>query len=376
MPGIAAAELISELEAAATGGTPERRMRILRRITELFLAAASRLGAPEISVFDDVLVSLMDHLDTRALAELSTTLADVAPAPQATVQRLACHENPAVATPVLLKSPAITDADLIKMVAHRSQQHLVAICGRQPLGEVLTDLILKYAGKDASRALAHNMAARFTAKGLTALLSMAERDDALAEAVGLRPDLPDEALQRLVAGATAVVRSRLLKAAAPKLRERIQMALDATTVPTAKTSDADLSAAAHAAIIALNNTGKLNDSTVNRFAIRREYPDLVAALVVLSGATVEIIAPLIDDASAEGLIIACRASRLNWQTTAAVLSNRRAPPLSKEHLEQARQVFEMLSVSAAQYTIRFEPPGAAARPGSSNGAVATTGARR
>jgi hypothetical protein len=82
-------------------------------------------------------------------------------------------------------------------------------------------------------------------------------------------------------------------------------------------------------------------------------------LAVLSGATVDIIAPLIDESSAEGLIIACRASRLNWQTTAAALTNRRAPPLAKEQLEQARQMFDMLSVSAAQYTIRFEPPGAA-----------------
>ena len=41
---------------------------------------------------------------------------------------------------------------------------------------------------------------------------------------------------------------------------------------------------------------------------------------------------------------------------------------------QARQVFEMMSVSAAQYTIRFEPPGAAARSG--NDEVAATRARR
>lgn len=359
MTGIAAAELISELEAAATGGTPERRMRILRRITELFLAAASRLGPPEISVFDDLLVRLMDHLDTRALAELSSMLADVVPAPQATVQRLACHQNPAVAAPVLLKSSSITDADLIRLIGHRSQQHLSAICGRQPLGEALTDLILKRAGKDASRSLARNAAARFSPQGQSALLSMAERDDVVAEAMGLRPDLPDDFLQRLVAGATEIVRSRLLKTAPPKLRERIQAALAATTLPGPKTSDADLSAAAHAAVVGLNNSGKLNDSTVNRFAIRREYPNLIAALVVLSGATVDIIAPLIDQSSAEGLVIACRASRLNWQTTAAALTNRRAPPLSQEQLEQARQMFEMLSVSAAQYTIRFEPPGAA-----------------
>jgi hypothetical protein len=192
--------------------------------------------------------------------------------------------------------------------------------------------------------------------------------------VGLRPDLPDEALQRLVAGASEIVRSRLLKTAAPKLREKIQAALDATAVPNVTASDADLLAEAHAAVAALGNTGKLNDSKVNRFAIRREYPNLIAALVVLSGATIEIIAPLIDDSSTEGLIVACRACRLDWQTAAAVLNNRRAPPPSKEHLEQARQVFEMMSVSAAQYTIRFEPPGATARPG--NDEVAATRARR
>jgi uncharacterized protein (DUF2336 family) len=374
MPGTASADLICQLEAAATGSTPEWRMRILRRITELFLGAASRLGAPEISVFDDVLVRLMDHLDARALAELSTTLAHVAPAPQVTIQRLASHENPAIAAPVLLKSPAIADADLIKLASHCSQQHLVAICSRQNLGEALTDLILKRAGKEACRALARNMAARFTKQALSALLSMAERDDVIAEAVGLRPDLPDEALQRLVAGASGIVRSRLLKTAAPKLREKIQAALNATAVPNETASDADLLAAAHAAVAALGNTGKLNDSTVNRFAIRREYPNLIAALVVLSGATIEIIAPLIDDSSTEGLIVACRACRLDWQTAAAVLNNRRAPPPSKEHLEQARQVFEMMSVSAAQYTIRFEPPGAAAGPG--NDEVAATRARR
>jgi uncharacterized protein (DUF2336 family) len=374
MTGSAAAELISELDAAATGGTPERRMRILRRITELFLGAASRLGPPEISVFDDVLVRLMDHLDTRALAELSTTLADVAPAPQATVQRLACHENPAVAAPVLLKSPAVTDSNLIKLAGHRSQQHLIAICGRQPLGETLTDVILKHAGKETARVLARNQAARFTPQGLSALLAMAERDDVVAEAMGLRPDLPDDALKRLVSGAGEIVRSRLLKTAAPSLRKRIQAALDATAVPNVTASDADLLAEAQAAVAALGNAGKLNDSIVNRFAIRREYPNLIAALTVLSGATVDIIAPLIDDASTEGAIIACRACRLDWQTAVAVLNNRRAPPPAKEHLDQARQVFEMMSVSAAQYTIRFEPPGAAKR-GSGNDAAAT-GARR
>jgi hypothetical protein len=84
-----------------------------------------------------------------------------------------------------------------------------------------------------------------------------------------------------------------------------------------------------------------------------------------------------EEESGNGLIIACRGSRLNWQTTLAVLNNRRVPPLPKEQLEQAREVFEMLYVSSAQYTIRFEPPVTAlAKSGANERAIAAAGAHR
>ena len=133
---------------------------------------------------------------------------------------------------------------------------------------------------------------------------------------------------------------------------------------------------ARAAVVALNKTGKLGDSSVNRFAIRREYPNVIAALSLLSGASVDIIAPLMDEEGGSGLIIACRGSRLNWQTTQAVLNNRRVPPLPKEHLEQAREMFEMLYVSAAQYTVRFEMPASPGGAADTEKTASTAGGRR
>src|SRR5581483_1288472 len=38
-------------------------------------------------------------------------------------------------------------------------------------------------------------------------------------------------------------------------------------------------------------------------------------------------------------------------------NNRHIPPISTQQLDQAKEIFEMLFVSTAQYTIRFEPPG-------------------
>ncbi len=61
--------------------------------------------------------------------------------------------------------------------------------------------------------------------------------------------------------------------------------------------------------MALNRTGKLNDSIVNRFAVRGEYTHVVAALALKADVKVEAIEPLLDPDLAYGLIVACKAAQ-------------------------------------------------------------------
>jgi uncharacterized protein (DUF2336 family) len=362
MTALACSELIVEVEAAAKGGTPERRLRMLRQVTDLFLAGAAGLQPEQIGIFDDVLVRLIDRCDARALARISATLAGLEPAPVETLRRLARHEDDAVAVPVLARAASLSDNDLVQIVCDRSQRHLLAIAGRASLSEDITSLVLKRAGKDAARALVRNPGARFTDKAYLALLAIAERDETVAEAAGLRPDLPATLLAELLAKSTDRVRARLLKSAPAPLRERIKCAIDATgaeQVPHPIDAPIDY-ADALAMVEGLNRIGKLNDSTVNRFAMQREMTNLIAALAVLSGGSVEVIEQLMEDERCEGVIIACRAARMNWQTTVSVLNNRRVPKPSREQLEMGKEMFETLYLSSAQYTMRFEPPVASA----------------
>lgn len=307
MSVIAAAELIADVEAAVKDGSPERRVRMLRRVTDLLLSDATRLNQHHIRVFDDVLVRLIERVDAQALAQLSATLAELASAPQETVRRLARHDDATVAGPLLQKSRSLADADLHEIANNCSQRHLLALSGRRPIGETLTEVILKRAG--------------------------------------------------------------------PGVRETIQAEIDSIAVREIRKMAWPIDySEALTMVDALNRIGKLNDSTVNRFAVRGEYTNLAAALSVLSGANIESIEPLLDDIGCEGLVIACRASRLNWQTTLAVINHRSVPRLSKQELEQARELFETLYVSTAQYTIRFEPPGRSApRRQVADGAFATAG---
>lgn len=375
MTAIALAELTAEVDAAIRGGTPARRARMVEQFGAFFLAHAERLSAEQLSLFDNVLARLASRADARSLVELSTALAGVRPAPEQTMRSLACHDNPAVAAPALT-SEALSPTELIDIAKHCGQQHLLAITRRKQLSQALTEVVLKHSGRDVVRALVRNPGACFSASGFASLLATAEHDDVVAEALGLRPDVPEETLQSLLAKTSDVVRARLLKASPPAVRERVQAALEAIPAPAPrKTQAQDDLAAARAAIVALNKAGQLNDSSVNRFAIRREYPNVIAALTLLTGATVDIIAPLMDEESGNGLIIACRGSRLNWPTTQTVLNNRRVPPLSKEQLEQAREMFEMLYVSSAQYTIRFEMPPGSSDAGSDEHIAKASGGR-
>ena len=358
MTAIACSELIAEVELIAKNGPPERRARMLRELANLFQSAAGRLQPAQLRIFDDVLSRLVERSDARALAGISASLAGLEPAPAETMRRLARHEDEAVAGPVLSRTASLADDDLVQVICDRSQRHLLAIAARPSLSEDITSLVLKRAGKEAARVLVKNPGARFTDKSYPALLAIAERDETVAEAAGLRPDLPATQLAELLARTTETVRARLVKMAPAPLRETIRSAIYATSgekPPREADAPADY-ADALVMVEGLNRIGKLNDSAVNRFAMRRELTNLVASLAVLSGTTVEVIEPLMDDERCEGVIIACRAARLNWQTAVAVLNNRRAPKPSKELLEMGKEMFETLYLSSAQYTMRFEPP--------------------
>jgi hypothetical protein len=61
---------------------------------------------------------------------------------------------------------------------------------------------------------------------------------------------------------------------------------------------------------------------------------------------------MVDD-DCEGLVMACRASRLNWSTALAILSNRSGARLSFAERERAQRIFETLLLSTSQWTVRW-----------------------
>jgi uncharacterized protein (DUF2336 family) len=345
------AALIAELDHALTGASPERRAQILKQMMDLFLSDSRCRGETHTDVFDEIFVWLIERLEVEMVARLGVVLSTADTTPRQALRRLAFHDDPSVAAPVLTGSLRLSETDLIEIANTRGPQHLLAIARRNNLDETLTDALIRRGNAEVSNALALNDVARFSECGYATLVGRAERDEGLMEKLGLRLDIPGSLLRELLASATDAVRARFLTAPRPLIRNKTKAPVEVVVIDPASLKEYRQ---AHQEMVALNRAGKLKDSTVNRFAVRGEYTNVVAALAFMSDVNIETIHPLFNSDRLYGLIVACKAARLNWSTTTMIIHNRPAcPPATAHEFEQCLEIFQALSLSVAQWTIRY-----------------------
>jgi uncharacterized protein (DUF2336 family) len=354
MAATESAALIAELEGALDSRLPERWARILRQVTQLFLADAHRFNEAQIAVFDDVFLRLMQRADTQALALLGNDLCGASAVPPKAIRRLAFHDDISVAGAVLRRSTGLPDNDLVEIASARGQEYLLEICGRQTVDAPLSDELVERGGIAVLAKLIRNSGASFSDVGWAALVARAKLDDRLAEALVRRSEV-SPALRKELVAKVGETRMRSMQAKPDALQGKIKAAIAASAErpETPKPTQADYSAAL-SRMGELSRKGGLNDRSVNRFAIEHEYVDVAAALAFLSGTPVEVVVPLIESVELEGLMVACKAARLNWSTTKMIIRNRPGcPAVTNQELEQAQAAFDALSLSVAQRTIRL-----------------------
>ena len=347
--------LIVELEGAFQSHSSEKRVETLRRITDLFLSDADRLNDEQIGVFDDVLGQLIQRIETKALAELSARLAPVDNAPIEVIKRLARHDEITVAAPVLSESSRLTAGDLIDIAETKSQGHLLAISGRTQLDETVTDVLLTRGNRNVASRLAGNSSARFSETGFEILVKAGAGDEGIAEKIGLRLDFPLRLLRQLLQRATEAVRNRLLSLTTSENHEEIRRVLASISndVSHEVTAPRDFAKAQQLTLLMQKNN-QLNESSLLEFANARKYEEMVAALALLCGASIEIIKPLMKSTHSDGLLIPCKAAELKWPTVSAILRNRHAHhSISDQDLAQCRTNFIALTKATAQRALRF-----------------------
>ncbi len=346
------ASLLPELEEVVAHGSPEKRAETLRRITSLFLDGAPRFNQSHVALFDDVIGCLIEEIENKALAELSHRLAPVPNAPSGVVVTLAGNDDIDVAGPVL-RQARIEEPALRQIAETKSQAHLLALSVRPSITKTVADVIVQRGDGAVSRSIATNRKAQLSDKAFNTLVKRAERDNMLAEKVGLRTDIPPRLFRQLLMQASETVQKRLLAQAKPEIRAEIRRVLAKVTEEVAAKAAPRNYTAALAAVQARHKERKLTEADVADYAKAGSYEETIAALATVSMVPVEVVDRLMNGERADPVLILSRAAGFSWPAVKAVIAARPGLKPSSSTIEAARENFDRLTAATALRVVRF-----------------------
>lgn len=342
--------LIDEIQDETLSELTKRQLRALTRIADLFVAGAGRHSKKQIELFDDVFKTLVTVIELKTRVKLSNHLATKANAPATLMRAFACDEAIAVAAPVLSRSTALSDLDLVANASTQGQGHLQAIAQRLTISEVITGILIERGEPIVVHTVAKNAGARISDDSFRELVMRAGGDAELALQVGKRRDIPRHHFLKLLETASASVCKKIV-AANPQFTDAVQDAvtevIDEINLEVRNKSPDH--AKARSRVRRLQNWKELGEANVHSAACSQNFEQAVTALSVLASCPIEMAERAILNDNPGVVQIVAKAAGCSWPTVKALLLMRAAGrKMSKMDLERAREHFERLEAQTAK----------------------------
>ncbi len=182
---------------------------LARAISDLFADGQSALSEREHALMIDILNKLVGEFERELRQDLAERLSDKVNAPHDLVLMLA-NDEIEVARPILMKSGALQDIELIEIIHHRTLEHQLAIAMRSSVSERVSDALVETGNADVVKTLLQNPNAKITEATMAYLVEEARRVDSYQEPLVRRKDLNPELAQRMYWGVSAALRAHML----------------------------------------------------------------------------------------------------------------------------------------------------------------------
>ncbi|MBV9511344.1 MAG: DUF2336 domain-containing protein, partial [Caulobacteraceae bacterium] len=262
----------------------------------------------------------------------------------------------AVAAPVLRRSQALTDGDLVDVARTRSQDHLRAISTRDFVPEAVSEAIVEHGDDATLGVLLRNENAAFSRSAHEAAVDRAAANPQLQEAVVDRQSLPPDLLNELYFMVESRLRDRILERNAEMDPAQLEAALSAGRKRLAARDGAlpNDYAAAEAEIERMKRNGGVGPAALAAFLRNGEETKFLVALADLADIDFHTARRILERRELDALAIVCKAAAFDRALflTFAILV------LGKEDNAMGRareygQLYSDLPREAASRTIRF-----------------------
>jgi uncharacterized protein (DUF2336 family) len=188
----------------------QTREQLFQAMGDVFLERSMVLSVQERALITDILERLIREVSRDVRRRLAVRLAEAPGTPRELAVLLANDEID-IASPILLKSRALEDTDLIEIVRNRSTQHLLAIAMRRDLSTAVADVLVEGGEKDVIRTLLENQEARISRATMAYLVEQSRNVDEFQEPLVHRRDLPADLARRLCLWVSAAIRQTIIE---------------------------------------------------------------------------------------------------------------------------------------------------------------------
>lgn len=351
----AGASRLKELIAVAKEGSSERRRDLLRQITDVFMAAPDRYTSSELQHFDVIMSRVTQQVETALRREIAEKLADTPSAPRGLVRQLA-NDEITVAEPVLRRSEALSEADLLSIIRQRGQDHMKAISARREVTETLTAELVERGGDEVLVTLASNQGAKFSPDAMERMVDCARTVKDMQKPMAERFDLPPQLLTKMYFFVSSALKKEILKRS-----DMLDPALIDEAVKTNRRKilaeavrDAETEVAEARKFISEKiRANAVNESLLKELIEMRRATEFLLAFSHVVGVDASTAQAIMKDKTWEALAIASRAAGLERATFAKIVFGLQRGEAQQQMALRILDLYLKIPKEAAERVMRF-----------------------
>jgi uncharacterized protein (DUF2336 family) len=335
------------------------RAVLARRLADIVGLPSSRLTPRERWIVGDLLHDILRASDVSLRRRCAERLAGLNDAPARLLRTLACDVFD-VAEPIIEGCKALTDFDMLEIAQAGSLQHRLTLARRDSISETVAAALAAYGEPPVVERLLRNKTAKLATPTMDHLVGAAADETSYPQLLIRRDELRPTQAFRLFWGCSHQTRFQILERFAVDRTILIDAAEDVFAMAAAESVSDPLVDRALAYIdrrqrdrgAAERSVYGSLEGVAETIRLEGAHADLVTEAAILSGIARSLMSQIFDDLAGEPLAVLCKATGLKWPSFEAMWRGL-GRPVEGDILEQARKVYESLSVEKAQTVLRY-----------------------
>ncbi|MBO6782415.1 MAG: DUF2336 domain-containing protein [Alphaproteobacteria bacterium] len=200
---------VEDLLRLARDRSAEARAQLTEIVSDMFFDTRRVLSERERATMTDILRQLIHDVEVSVRKHLAIRLSDEPEAPVDLVNALA-NDDAEIAHPILVRSEALRDLELIEIIRNRSLEHQLAIAMRTSVSESVSDALAKTEDETVIDRLLSNEGAQIAHETMSYLVEQSQRIDSFRNPLVRRHDLPKDLATRMYWWVSAAMRTQIL----------------------------------------------------------------------------------------------------------------------------------------------------------------------